>query len=84
MRNVIIIPDIEQDRRRRCAPRHHEGCEVCDLELVLNIDGDKNYEAEEGEEEAGCDEGEAPAGVVTCEGEEEEHYGTGDVRGDSI
>ena len=51
---------------------------------MLDVHGRENNEAAEGEEEAECDEGEAPASEIRGETEDEQHDCAGDVGCDGV
>ena len=84
MRDVVIVPDVEEHGRCGGAPCHHEGGEVGGVELRFDVNADVDDEANEGEEEAGSDEGEAQPCEVAGEGEDEQHDCAGDVGGYGI
>ena len=82
--NVIVVPDVEDDARGGSAPGHHEAGEVSNVEIAEDVDGGVDYEADEGEEEAGRDVGEADMGEIGSEGEDEEHDCACNVGGDGV
>jgi hypothetical protein len=64
VRNIIIVPYIEDDAWSGRSPRHHETCEISHLQLSFNVNGGINYETDESEEKPESNEWESETSEV--------------------
>lgn len=84
MRDVVVVPDIQQHGGGTGAPGHHEGRKIRDLQPSLDVDGRIQHHAQEGEEEAERDEGETQARGIRRKREDQQHDGAGHVGRDGV
>lgn len=82
--NIVIVPCIQDDRWRRCAPSHHETSKVGNMQLMGDINACVDDKADQRKDESEGDEWESKLCEIGCKTENKEHHGAGNVGRDRV
>ena len=82
--DVVIVPDIQQHRRRRCAPCHHEAGEIGDVQLGLDVDARINHKPAKREEEPQRNKRKPPPRIIRRKRQHQQHHRARYIRRHSV